>query len=735
MADQANLNEEDSTILETRNISARLNKNVYSVFVDSKNMRSDMIIPVSNINSNQYVETSITSADSTVEKYSFLFNRRSIESRCMVRECDIQINYNGYACANVLTLNLPGAGLADEIGFMNLNSFNPFQPGIMNFVCDPLNTAVASSTVAFGSNNVGITTEYTPKLINILRKMDRDNVLNENYEGLLNPNSYCLLHKLDDGISDFPLYYGNIVNRDNGTVTANYYNITARNCSNFDLINDKASESNNKRSTIFNRAVYTFTKSLASSNWSYSKDNKQFTYVPNSTTTLYTMNIGSQYFPTNVQNWYDAVADVGYLSLMWYPTREAFNSTAGAAGQPPLVLEPPGQSLNVSIVLKGVKSPLINPLLQDLPKDSFSETQNAKIDLRLHTNLFARLLDFRTTNNIDITKGTLKLSNQKIYYRQYDVQMLEPYIKPIISIPYQELSFNGTPTTIMIPVRPALTNEQNYNFQEITFTQTIKMQASMANKFLWFLENLDYDIPYEIRSYSLSMNGGANVMLQTIDQLFEATRLNGLDLTLQDEHNNYNTIGNRKGPVRVPSSSQALLLSYGSNIPLPSDITAGMVNSNLNITISVKCAFNFPSCLTLKYPAPAQSNPAVTPQPMPVVLNPRFINISEMIYNIENDKVLQDTSLFTQTDLASVYKLTQEAISNNEWTTNKASLYGGGIHSRKHDKNNGVIPKLKKKKGKAPYQAPNQPPLETTPPNSNSQPGKASSSFKDMLRR
>lgn len=676
-------------VTENSNLVTRINNKVYNLFVDRKNIKSDLLIPLSNINGN------ITAANEqygsqTNESYTIKLTQKATYAKFFERSMNVRINVQGVVTRQ-RNVGFQIGAAAQTFNLAQGVNANPYNNPLLRFVCDPLNSMIDSINITIGQTNTSISCAYTPDLVNVIRKMSNPDIVYNYYQGLLAPETFNHNYKVNCSSDDLIMGYKITESGGQNIANTESYAFLSGVCD----VDDLNTVLGYDRRNIFTNAEYKFEKTLASQNYKWdTTDPGKHKFVNDGapSTVLYTIKLGEYFYPTNVSNWSDYLndtANLGYAALLYYTDKRGLIGVGDTATPVnyTYIYEPPGQTMNIQIILKDLRSPVLHPLLDDLPVNSFSNCKEMKMIITLHAELYDRLCYniYKPGVGESLGKATLTIDSQsqKLRYHQIDLGPLARAIKPTISLPY--FVYNNTRVTQTIDQRQlqmAVGNGTYTGFDKKEFEATIDISNKIPKYLLLYMSS-KYSVPYRITRLDVSIGGGANIMLQTIDQLIDASRDNGLRLRPQDQFNDWHVLTSFKHSKKIQSQTGTpLLLQFGTNIPLPATEVAMaplMSGSNVNISYKVTVEFDFP------YSDMQVREELVTGGTKQNIVTMNFTHITEGMVNIHDDVADQDMELITKEEYVEGVKAIADSSNDNDLSMNKAEIISGGtgrINSR-----------------------------------------------------
>ena len=721
-------------VIETSNrIRTRVPGDMVNAYLSDTSVINDLNISVSNANDIEYLNTQSTS--NTTQLYPLSLSPDQLYSTCIIKRSNlsvditnIKVGYNQNVL-NLFTINVPDGANNDYFpinvpaGAQNETEYklhrkthfasclpHTYLPGLFGTVCDPMAASTLTSNITVGTSASQVAQEtQTPMVCDVIRnyKTDYQDEIRNNYDGLLNPDSYNIAYyrptcDLRKNICGTVLSFAtgiceSFVDKGNKFVNNSY--CLSSNLLTLDEINacphNMLSTQYRGRLLRPDRATYVFTKSVASVNYSCSAGG-QITADGGTTTELYTCIVGDYQFPTNIKNWEILVSrGLPIEMVFFYFDKPKFFVGATA--------EPNGQALNINIKVNNVESPILNPILQNTFRHIFSNASTALIRCDMHTNLenfiFQNTGVLSQQSHYDFANSTSTLVNAEygnisakwsdsiVYLRQYVLEQLQSVQKKITLLPYvlhtKAWQSNGT---LQLPTRI----DPNDSYSGLKFGNgPLKFNAvgidigDAIPKYAQIV--IDTPLPYEFTSIQITFNNTKPVILTNIQRLREASYKNGMNLTRK----NYtvpsnNSFGYSSGSMTsMPRVRDVLLLELGSDIPLESMMVPGLTNKSIKMTYAIEASFD----TTVRGIADFQQGDTRLNYEV------QIIHLTEQEYIIEKNRAENRTSLFTTDDVLKSITSMENTILGNKIRSSRAALQGGNIFSA-FSKLRSVVPKV-----------------------------------------
>lgn len=693
----------DSTVevTENKNVITKINNKIYNLFVDKSQLKTDLVIPLSNINS-QISVPNLQGNDLAGENYKISFTEKSTYAKFLERLLSFLIKVQGVKTVQGNVGFQQTINAANEPSIYQLTNgvqANFYNSPLLRFCCDPLNSMIRSTTIKMGKTGTSIDNPLTPTLVNIIRKMSNPDIVNNYYQGLLSPETFNHNYKVN--CSSDNIMMGAKISPEGGQLPSNtgQFTFISGTCD----IDDLNTTLGYDRRNIFTNAEYKFSKAKESQNYKWDTTTlNQHKFIPDGAPTkqLYTMKIGEYFYPTNVSNWNDFLNDklnLGYAALLYYTDKRSLIGTLvpeNTTVNPSIPAyyryetEPADQSMFIEIAFNNIRSPLLHPLLDDVPTNSFTNCKDMEVSITLHNDLYNKICYNIYNPRPGESLGTASISivpkSQSLTYHQIDIGMLYTAIKPTITLPYY-VYYNREQSRTMeqrqLPMSVGTGTYTGYN--RIEFSETINISDKIPKYLLIYISS-QKSVPYKITSLQIMLNNRSDIMLQSIDQLIDASRDNGLRLKPQDQFNDWHVLTSYNHSKKIQGQTGTpLLLLFGTNIPLPIDGAAAtaplMSNTNMSISYKVGVEFDFPySDMQIE---PDFAGDTVKNN----IIELNITHITEGILSLSDNvgtKVIEDIST---NDFISGIKSINNASSQNDFSLNKNEIISGGtnkFHSR-----------------------------------------------------
>ena len=358
--------------------------------------------------------------------------------------------------------------------------------------------------------------------------------------------------------------------------------------------------------------------------------------------------------------------------------------------------EPAGQELNITITLNAT-GPVLHPLLETLPGLSFTNIATFKLESTYHSDLYSHMFYniFKLGRPGEESLGTPKvtISEQKLKITQLDCKLLQDKMKKRVALN----CINFKEFSDMKRVRLVKENGM-VGFKPIGFNINCGFSGHVPKKALIFAYSAE-NLPTKFINAQLTFAGQNGVIMQSIDDLIIASRLNGLDLSVNDQFNSYPVMTSFSNTKIVPGQcGHVLYLEYGNNLPI-------ITNSTKPITASSKIdGLSADYKITVDGMFDSDFTDLDMDKEYHIQLFVYHLNDTEVIYS--ENSITKNVLGFSDVDLASAIHETDKAIDGNELTVNiedNTNITGG---SR-------MVHKIKRK---APVQpsAPSVPSTQTT---------------------
>ena len=248
-----------ATIAENRSTDTVVNSQMINLFVDEKNVKRNIIVPVSNINSSLVVDSQRT--DGTGERFVTTLQEKSAYLKCMEKSCNIQINVQGVKTSEQIS----GTTYEYKTPKHAINA-NPWNPGFLRHRTDPINSMCQSTNVIKGNVGGNDTINLNPQFVNIMRKLENQDTIRNAYKGTLVPERQNLNYKVN--ASSDARIYGHRLFPDgpqSGKVDESTYTIFSP------VVDLPRLQQNLQPQQFFDGAEYKFEKKIPSLNYKWVK--------------------------------------------------------------------------------------------------------------------------------------------------------------------------------------------------------------------------------------------------------------------------------------------------------------------------------------------------------------------------------------------------------------------------------------------------------------------------------
>ena len=666
-------NDATVTISENKTFDSVINKSMHNLFIDKANIKQNIVIPLSNINSTLVSNNERT--DGNGERYNITLQQRSVYSKCIEKDMDIKIAVN-----NVVTKERSQLFKVQTENDKNYaathqawNS-NPWNAGLLRHRTDFINSCCQSTNVqkgnVSGSNNMPL----NPHLINVLRKLENQEMLKDTYKGILTPETFNLNYKInlssDDKLSGDKMMANG--SADSGKLTP---------ASTTTYTIDSPVTSLSRLQTVlpqqqqFDTAEYEFTKGKESYNYRWDTEAKELKRTERSQK-LYTIKVGKSSYPTNIENYDDFLkasldGSPGLAAVYWYTNKKSLiqKPTGDPVPFDPAPLngedEPGDQTLNIVITFKA-SGPVFHPLLETSQGISFTNIQTFKIDSSYHSDLFQNMFYniFKPGKGEELGTPRVSISNQQLRLTQLDCSLLENSFKNRISLPFvQYKEFIDTRKVKLVK------EGSKVGFKPVTFNINCGFTGHVPKRAIIFLSSPD-NLPSKFDDLRLTFAGQNSVVQQTIDDLINASRLNSLHMTAADQFNSYKVLSRYSNIKTIPSQCGTVLyLEYGNNLPVIYNSTRPLTASSFadGMSSDYKITVNGMFETDIEYDMNKEYE---------IQMNIYHLNDAEGLYS--ENRLDINTLGFNNADLASAIMDTKASAESNELVMNLDDIIHSG---------------------------------------------------------
>ncbi len=651
-----------TTIAENRNTDTVVNSQMINLFVDEKKVKRNIIVPISNINGELIVTN--TRQDGTGERFNATLQEKSAYLQCMEKSMDIKINIQG---VRTIDRNIQYKILADGVDqdivtVTRAINANPWNAGLLRHRTDPLNSMCQSTNVVLGNVGGSDSFDLNPQFVNVMRKLENQQVIKDAYKGALIPErqnlNYIVNASSDAQMTGFKM-------NGDGKTSGQLDGLKTYTCLS-PVVELPRIQQNLQPQQFFDGAEYEFEKTIATKNYKWETNRLTPTEA---TKKLYTIKVGKYSYPTNIENWEAFLAlphSPGLAGIYYYTNKFALVSGRDVAGENG-ENEPVGQTMNITIKLSA-NSSILHPMLNTLPNLTFTNIQTFKIESTYHTDLFRHMFYniYKPSDNsesLGVPKVTV--SEQKLKITQIDCALLQNMIKPRVALNYIDYRVFSQTNKVR------LVREGNkIGFKNTQFNINCGFTGHVPKKALIFVYSLE-NLPSSFADLKLTFAGQNGVIMQSIDDLITASRINGLDMSVNDQFNSYSVMTSFSNTKLVPSQcGHVLYLEYGNNLPIITNstkpITASSyvdgLSADYKITVNGMFESDFTHLdMTKEYD---------------IQLFIYHLNDGEAIFS--SNSVTKKVLGFTDGDLASAIYETDMAVKSNELVVNVDDVVSAG---------------------------------------------------------
>lgn len=750
------------------NIYPRIDKSYYNIFTSGK-MKMDLQIPSSTINDSKIKNNN--GGDTSEQIYDVQLVRNSIYSTTVIAECRHTINISGIQIGynqdirNLVTKITPAMSAAEQSWFpaegpgnggpssgefIDTDSTLPYfqLPGLFGYCCDPINSAIDSTSAFIGNNTIEISTnKNSPALVNIQRSMIHNPALLEDYNNLLIPetintsymqgNNVAFRNNITTAVIDYAadliipdnyLYSPVVEQRDlhNSALTLNDMNINVENML-----------SSNNRGQIFtqtynnstDKAVYTFSKAVATQNYAIEYEagqdgtagqnptpptNPTWKIVRDgpSTTTLYSMKIGANYYPTNMKDWKLAL-DLGIAPevLFWYYNKPEYSRCGQNIngivndfnyGITINTIYTSNQSLIVNIVVPKIRAPLINPLLINDYAASFSNSDILQIKIKLAAqdqrlyNLITKQVAFPIATRKYIydytaagwTNGAFQLNTSTNNIGVGSLTVSDTYITTRMTNSVLGAYKNNVSTIPFIAYDCPVSDTGFVSSEDMYYESSNVSLSTVIPEHILLMFSCKYSV--EITKLEIIYNGRSDVMMQDINTLKTLTSQNGINWSRRNDSYGYSFTSNfatsktmTKNNTNIIGQGTVLMLQYGRDIPIPQDFQACANMSGADLSVQYRISYKFiytdncPMVPTERY-------------------NLNLFHLNSKNYLISNGVATLQSDMFNISNYMNSVETVKNDIQGGKYTISRARLTGGNFVHSGFSKAKGVVAKLHK---------------------------------------
>lgn len=396
------------------------------------------------------------------------------------------------------------------------------------------------------------------------------------------------------------------------------------------------------------------------------------------------MKIGKYSYPTNIENWQDFLANSfspGLAGTYYYTQKAALvkgRADAAENGED----EPVEQLMNITIKLKNVSSSVLHPMLSTLPGKTFTNIQTFKIESTYHTDLFQHMfynIYKAVYDNESLGVPRVTISEQKLKITQIDCALLQNMIKDRVALNYIEYREFSQTNKVKI-----VKEGNKVGFKSTQFNINCGFTGHVPKKALIFVYSPE-NLPSSFDNLKLTFAGQNGVIMQTIDDLITVSRINGLDMSVNDQFNSYPVMTRFSNTKLVPGQcGHVLYLEYGNNLPIITNqskpITASSLVDGLSADYKITVNGMFESDFDHLKEGDEYN----------IQLFIYHLNDGEAIFS--KNSVTKKVLGFTDSDLASAIYETDMAVKSNELVVNVDDVVSAGskiVHKiKRKDKTN-----------------------------------------------